>query len=235
MDCGAASLGMICRHFGRKVSLSRIRQLCHTSRDGTSLKALCHAATELGPRRARAQGLAAQSRAHAVARDHALGGQSLARALRCVARRTCGVDDPGLGSRKISREEFETKWSGYAALFDYTTCLREGATRQVAARLKLRPFLQRPRAVLAAGAPARARRHCVLQLLFPVFTQVVVDQVIVERRPRLLQAVLLAMGAALVFTQLRQPRAAISALALPPYGSTQRSSITSRDRSSRCR
>ena len=40
MDCGAASLAMICRHFGRKVSLSRIRELCHTSRDGTSLKAI---------------------------------------------------------------------------------------------------------------------------------------------------------------------------------------------------
>ena len=39
---------MICRHFGRKVSLARIRQLCHTSTDGTSLKAICRAATELG-------------------------------------------------------------------------------------------------------------------------------------------------------------------------------------------
>ena len=48
MDCGAASLGMICRHYGRKVSLARIRQLCHTATDGTSLKALCRAATELG-------------------------------------------------------------------------------------------------------------------------------------------------------------------------------------------
>src|SRR5256714_4348979 len=48
MDCGAASLGMICRHFGRKVSLARIRQLCHTATDGTSLKALSRAATELG-------------------------------------------------------------------------------------------------------------------------------------------------------------------------------------------
>src|SRR2546427_794985 len=48
MDCGAASLAMICRHFGRKVSLARIRELCHTATDGTSLKALCRAATELG-------------------------------------------------------------------------------------------------------------------------------------------------------------------------------------------
>src|SRR5437588_12121013 len=48
MDCDAASLGMICRHFGRKASLARIRQLCHTATDGTSLKALCRAAVELG-------------------------------------------------------------------------------------------------------------------------------------------------------------------------------------------
>jgi len=48
MDCGAASLGMICRYFGRKVSLARIRQLCHTATDGTSLKALSRTATELG-------------------------------------------------------------------------------------------------------------------------------------------------------------------------------------------
>src|SRR5207302_7455523 len=47
MDCGAASLGMICRHFGRKVSLARIRQLCHTATDGTSLKAITRAASEL--------------------------------------------------------------------------------------------------------------------------------------------------------------------------------------------
>src|SRR5438874_1390345 len=48
MDCGAASLGTICRHVGRKVSLAGIRQLCHTATDGTSLKALCRAAVELG-------------------------------------------------------------------------------------------------------------------------------------------------------------------------------------------
>src|SRR5437667_155230 len=40
LDCGAASLGMICRYFGRKVSLARIRQLCHTATDGTRLKVI---------------------------------------------------------------------------------------------------------------------------------------------------------------------------------------------------
>ena len=47
-DCGAASLAMVCRHFGRAVSLARIRQLVHTSLDGASLRGLCSAARELG-------------------------------------------------------------------------------------------------------------------------------------------------------------------------------------------
>ena len=46
-DCGAAALAMVCRHFGRAVSLARIRQLVHTSTDGTSLAAI----TRAGPMR----------------------------------------------------------------------------------------------------------------------------------------------------------------------------------------
>src|SRR5207247_4504238 len=45
MDCGAASIGMICRHFGRKVSLARIRQRCHTATDGARLSDHPRAAT----------------------------------------------------------------------------------------------------------------------------------------------------------------------------------------------
>ncbi|MGH7858184.1 MAG: cyclic nucleotide-binding domain-containing protein, partial [Candidatus Binatia bacterium] len=48
MDCGAAALAMVCRHFGRRVSLGRIRQLVHTSIDGTSLRGICSAASDLG-------------------------------------------------------------------------------------------------------------------------------------------------------------------------------------------
>ncbi len=47
-DCGAASLAMVCRHFGRRVSLARIRELAHTAWDGTSLKGICSAAEALG-------------------------------------------------------------------------------------------------------------------------------------------------------------------------------------------
>jgi L-ascorbate metabolism protein UlaG (beta-lactamase superfamily) len=48
MDCGAPSLALICRFFGRAVSQSRIRQLVHTGLDGASLRAICEGGNELG-------------------------------------------------------------------------------------------------------------------------------------------------------------------------------------------
>ena len=119
MDCGAASLGMICRHFGRKVSLSRIRQLCHTSTDGTSLKAICRAATELGlAARALKVSLRNLPLMPLPAIVHWEGNHWMV--LYDVADTYVKVADPALGLRKIPRKEFEQNWSGYAALFDYT-------------------------------------------------------------------------------------------------------------------
>ena len=50
MDCGAACLGMVTRYFGKTVSLPLIRELVHTSTDGTSLLGIARGAEELGPR-----------------------------------------------------------------------------------------------------------------------------------------------------------------------------------------
>ena len=131
MDCGAASLGMICRHFGRKVSLSRIRQLCHTSTDGTSLKAICRAATELGlAARALKVSLRNLPLMPLPAIVHWEGNHWMV--LYDVTETYVKVADPALGLRKIPRKEFEQNWSGYAALFDYTTALSR--TRRRASR-----------------------------------------------------------------------------------------------------
>lgn len=199
MDCGAASLAMICRHFGRNVSLSHIRQLCHTSRDGTSLKALCHAATELGLA-ARALKVSLRNLPHLPlpAILHWEGRHWLV--LYDVTETHARVDDPAYGPRRIPRAELEAKWSGYAALFDYTEALEEAPEAQpVLARLA--PFLRRHRTILVQ-ALLLAVIVTFLQLLFPVFTQIVVDRVIVEKSASLLTAVLVAMGAAIFFTQI---------------------------------
>jgi len=199
MDCGAACLGMICRHFGRKVSLSRIRQLCHTATDGTSLKALVRTATELG--------LAARALKVSLRNLPVMPLPSIVHwegdhwiVLHDVDPDFVRVADPALGLRKLSRREFEAKWTGYAALFDYTTAF-EQAPEGKATLAWIVPFLARFKVILLQVF-GLAVAVSVLQLLFPVFTQMVVDKVIVENDLGLLRTILLGMVAAIVFVQL---------------------------------
>src|SRR5437764_10695639 len=199
MDCGAASLGMICRHFGRKVSLARIRQLCHTATDGTSLKALCRAATELGlAARALKVSLRNLPLMPLPAIVHWEGNHWMV--LYDVAEKFVRIADPALGLRKLPRREFEAKWTGYAALFDYTPAF-EQAPESKPTLAWIVPFLTRYKVILLQ-AFGLAVAVSFLELLFPVFTQIVVDRVIVENDFGLLKIILLGMVAALVFVQL---------------------------------
>ncbi len=199
MDCGAASLGMICRHFGRKISLARIRQLCHTATDGTSLKALVHAATELGlAARALKVSLRNLPMMPLPAIVHWEGNHWIV--LYDVDPEFARVADPALGLRKLPRSEFEAKWTGYAALFDYTTAFEQAQGSKPALAWIL-PFLARFKVVLLQVL-GLAVAVSILQLLFPVFTQMVVDKVIVENDTGLLRIILLGMLAAIVFVQL---------------------------------
>jgi ATP-binding cassette subfamily B protein len=196
MDCGAASLAMVCRHFGRAVSLARIRQLVHTSLDGTSLRGLCTAATELG--------LAARS-VKASPNDlaemplpaivHWDGNHWLV--LYDVRPGRVSIADPASGLRRISRDEFHQKWSGYAALFDYTQAFEqapEGKTRLA----WLWPFFK-PFSRLFAQAVGLAVVVSTLQMVIPVLTQVVVDRVLVDQDVNLLNMLSLTMLVVLVF------------------------------------
>jgi HlyB family type I secretion system ABC transporter len=199
MDCGAASLGMICRHFGRKVSLARIRQLCHTATDGTSLKALCRAANELGlAARALKVSLRNLPMMPLPAIVHWEGNHWIV--LYDVDPELVRVADPALGLRKIPRREFEVKWTGYAALFDYTSAF-EQAPESKPALGWIVPFLARFKVILLQVF-GLAVAVSLLQLLFPVFTQMVVDKVIVENDLGLLKTILLGMLVAIIFVQL---------------------------------
>jgi HlyB family type I secretion system ABC transporter len=199
MDCGAACMAMICRHFGRAVRLSRIRQLLHTSTDGTSLRALCRGAEELG--------LAARA-VKASARNllqmplpaivHWEGNHWLV--VYDVDEEHVRVDDPAIGSRRIPRAEFEEKWSGYAALFDYTDAF-ENAPVGRSSIAWLWSFF-RPFSSIFAKALALAVVVSGLQMVLPVFTQVIVDRVLVEQDVGLLNVLILCMLAVVVFSTL---------------------------------
>jgi HlyB family type I secretion system ABC transporter len=196
MDCGAASLAMICRHFGRRVSITRIRQLAHTAYDGTSLKALCSAANELG--------LAA--RGLKVSRRH-LDRMPVPAIIHWddyhwvvlvgVGRRTVRVADPAVGMRTFPRAEFERRWNGFAALFDYTEAFKKAPEGRSSGAWAI-PFITAHKGVLLQVL-LLAVVASVLQMLLPVFTQVIVDRVVVERDVGLLNLVVGGMLVALAF------------------------------------
>jgi ATP-binding cassette subfamily B protein len=179
--------------------LARIRQLCHTATDGTSLKAICRAGTELGlaarPLKISFRNLPLMPLPAIV---HWEGNHWIV--LYDVDEQFVRVADPALGLRKIPRQEFETKWTGYAALFDYTPAFEEAPESKSTLAWVL-PFLSRFK-VMLLQALGLAVAVSFLQLLFPVFTQIVVDKVIVENDLGLLKTILLGMLAALVFVQL---------------------------------
>ncbi|HYT32081.1 MAG TPA: peptidase domain-containing ABC transporter [Thermoanaerobaculia bacterium] len=199
MDCGAAALAMVCRHFGRAVSLARIRHLVHTSLDGTSLRGLCAAATELG---LAARSVKASPRNLSLmplpAIVHWEGNHWVV--LYDVTDTHCRVADPALGLRRFSRAEFEKRWSGYAALFDYTSEFEQAPV--AASNLTwLRPFF-RPFARILLQALGLSLVVAVLQMVLPVFTQIIVDRVLVERDVSLLNLLMLSMGAVIFFLVL---------------------------------
>jgi ATP-binding cassette subfamily B protein len=199
MDCGAACLGMICRHFGRKVSLARIRQLCHTATDGTSLKAMSRAATELGlAARASKISLRNLPLMPLPAIVHWEGNHWIV--LYDVDEQFVRVADPARSLLKLPRREFEAKWTGYAALFDYTPAFEQAPESKPTLAWVL-PFLARFKGILLQ-ALGLAVAVSFLQLLFPVFTQMVVDKVIVENDIGLLNTIVLGLLAAIVFVQL---------------------------------
>jgi ABC-type bacteriocin/lantibiotic exporter with double-glycine peptidase domain/CRP-like cAMP-binding protein len=194
MDCGAACLAMVCRYYGRAVSLPRIRQLVHVSLDGTSLRGICAGATSLG---LAARGVKASrsnlSEMPLPAVIHWGGNHWVI--LYDVDDAHAWIADPATECRRVPRAELDEKWTGYAALFDYTQEFEKAPVGRPGLAW-LWPFV-RPYAPLLLRGLGLALVVSALQMIFPIFTQVVVDRVLVEQDPALLRSLMLAMAAAL--------------------------------------
>ncbi|HMJ11770.1 MAG TPA: cysteine peptidase family C39 domain-containing protein, partial [Polyangiaceae bacterium] len=198
-DCGAACLAIVCRHYGRKVSIHLLRRLLHANRDGVHLRALCHASRQLG--------LAARSAKVSLrnlpelplpAIVH-LDGNHWA-VLYDVTRRHVRLSDPAIGRVRLTRAEFEKRWNGFVALFDYTEDFAhapEGERNTAWLWPFIRPWMGLiGQALLLAGVAA------VVEGALPIGTQVIVDSVLVDRDVPLLMTVAAGFGAALVFLTL---------------------------------
>ncbi len=190
MDCGAACVAMLCRSFGHDVSMTSIRYAVGTSTDGTTLRGLIRGGDEIGlemrpikssPDRVDLLPLPAivhwQGNHWIVL--HRIDGDKLR------------VADPGRGLRTVTRPELEEKWSGYAALAAPTERLEQAPRGGLDLRW-LWPFVapHRRRLVIATVLALIAAG---LEMALPVFSQLIIDQVIGHHRETLLYVLAVAM------------------------------------------
>ncbi len=190
MDCGAACVAMVCRHFGREVAPSHIRMAVGTGADGTSLRGLQRGGEHVG----------LQMRAIKASKERLAqlplpailhwGGNHWV-VLYAIDGERCYLADPARGLRRVGRAELVDRWTGYAALPTPTPRLAEAPLGKASARW-LGAFIRPHRRVLGV-ALVLAFVAAGLEMLFPVLTQQVVDHVLLQRDYTLLYVLTASM------------------------------------------
>ena len=195
-DCGAACLGMICKYYKMPIGLNRLRDMCNVSRDGTSMAALAEAAETLGfVTRGVRTGYEALMRTGLPAILHWEGNHFVV--LYEITRKDVRIADPALGLRTLSRAEFEKSWTNMALLLEYTDQVSENEP----SRSSFKRFfpLIKPYTPILIEVLLASLVLSLFGLASPVFTQTIVDQVLVHHDRDLLNLMLAGMVVVALF------------------------------------
>ena len=191
VECGAASLAMVLAYYGKWIPLERLRQECGVSRDGSNAKNILKAARRLG---CEAMGRAGSPSAlkkkkypliifwefnHFVVLEGFKGD-------------TVFLNDPALGKRKMSWQDFLVSYTGvYLAVTPGANFKPEGAPYSIAKAVgkKLMEDKWAALFLLLLGL-------CMVLpgLAVPVFSQVFIDDIFSMKHPDWTQYLLIAMA-----------------------------------------
>ncbi len=195
-DCGAACLGMICKYYKLPLGLNRLRDMCNVSKDGTSMAAVAEAAETLGfVTRGVRTGYEELMRTGLPAILHWEGNHFVV--LYEITKKDVKIADPGLGLRRLKRPEFEKSWTNMALLLEYTDQVAENEP----SRSSFKRFLPliRPYTAILIEVLLASLVLSLLGLASPIFTQTIVDQVLVHHDKDLLNLMLAGMVVVALF------------------------------------
>ncbi len=177
-DCGATCLAMISQYWGKRFSINFLRNLAGIGRSGASLKNLAKAAESLGyqarPVRASLSRLVEQNNpwiAHWQG-DHYIVVYKIEGDRVLVA-------DPAKGKYRLSRQDFTAGWTGYALLLEPTERLYEIPSE----KRSLSKFVHLLWSYRSLGLQIILASILIqiFGLISPLFTQIIVDQVMVNK------------------------------------------------------
>jgi len=190
-DCGSACLVMISSYWGKRPSINRLRDISNTNRDGASFKGLITAAEYIGfntrPVKTNLEGLAKQT-LPAIAHwegDHFV-------VVWQITKKQVIMGDPAIGQLSLSREEFAAKWTGYTLLLEPTPYFDK--TENYKTSFWQFYELIKPHGVTLIEVFIASVFIQIFGLVTPIFTQLIVDNVVVQGS----QDTLTAMGIGLI-------------------------------------
>ncbi len=116
MDCGAACLAMICKHYGIAMTLGKLRELANVTTQGATLDSLARAGESLGFTTRGVQCTFESLRGFDLPFIVHWEGYHYV-VVYGVSKECVWVADPALGFKKMTVDEFERGWSGTCLLF----------------------------------------------------------------------------------------------------------------------
>ncbi|MEQ8996471.1 MAG: peptidase domain-containing ABC transporter [Coleofasciculus sp. B1-GNL1-01] len=185
-DCGAACLVMVGRYWGKRFSVNRLRDIANVDRNGASLRGLAAAAESIGfttrPVKASLNKLAEQ-RLPAIV--HWQGKHYIV--VYEVTRDRVIVADPAIGQRSLTHAQFKADWTGYTLLLQPTALLKQAQEAST-------PFWQffelvKPHQLVLLEVLIASVLIQIFGLITPLFTQLLLDRVVVQRSTLTLTAV----------------------------------------------
>nr|WP_314630326.1 peptidase domain-containing ABC transporter [uncultured Noviherbaspirillum sp.] len=199
MDCGAACLAMLCRHYGISITLGKLRELANVTTQGATLESLAKVGETLG----------FSTRGMQCTYDSLLGfelpfivhweGYHYV-VVYGISPEQVWVADPALGFRKMSVKEFERGWSGTCLVFTPGQEQAElGAARSPWIRFVgyLKPYKKLLLHLFIATFVIQ-----MLGVVPPLIIQNILDGVIVHQNLSLLHLLILGLIISSVFTQV---------------------------------
>ncbi len=195
VECGAAALGIILGHYGRIVPLPQLRQECGVSRDGSKASNMVKAA--------RNYGLEAKGFKKELSQLQGLRLPYIVFwnfnhfvVVEGFRNQRVYLNDPATGPRHVSLQEFDEGYTGVVLVMEPSTQFSKGG-RKPSMVLSLWSRLQGAEGALVYCIVA-GFFLTVVGLVVPVFSQVFVDDILVQGRQLWLRPLLWAMAIAAI-------------------------------------
>ncbi|MFD0697308.1 peptidase domain-containing ABC transporter [Paenibacillus sp. GCM10027628] len=191
MDCGPTCLSMIVQYYGGFVSLNKIRQKANVTTEGTSLQGLLETAEKLGfEAQGLKVGLADLKGMEKPCILHWEGRHYVV--LYELDEEEALIADPAVGlTERVSLKFLTSKWNGIVLSLTPTEAVSRLRERD-ALYARFVPFFAPHKKSLFTILLLSIVIQLVL-LTLPIFTQLIVDKVLVQRNTSLLQILLAGM------------------------------------------